>query len=232
MAAKLTRLTYKLAIQLHLVAESCAVCSSYFRRSVRKLLDTPSCIVWNVSRRLGSMPFIAWYIYITIWSTRSSPRVLSEVRCTERSKLFLITHIYWILLLLSLAPQPSLGLGLLHKIRLNFLEVSEQFPFLQGRVVSLTPYPHSRGPGLCIYIPQRQGGPVIPLGTHFSRLLRHAWNTVGLFLFPGHHMDTIEFLMFLPTWMIILDSSSTCVFNEVYKNENYNKPLKSLQMTQ
>jgi hypothetical protein len=26
------------------------------------------------------------------------------------------------ILLLSLAPQPSLGLGLLHKIRLNFLE--------------------------------------------------------------------------------------------------------------
>jgi hypothetical protein len=23
--------------------------------------------------------------------------------------------------------------------------------------------------------------------THFSRLLRHAWVTVGLFLFPGHH---------------------------------------------
>jgi len=22
---------------------------------------------------------------------------------------------------------------------------------------------------------------------HFSRLLRHAWVTVGLFLFPGHH---------------------------------------------
>jgi hypothetical protein len=25
------------------------------------------------------------------------------------------------------------------------------------------------------------------LGTHFSRLLRHAWVTVGLFLNPGHH---------------------------------------------
>jgi hypothetical protein len=24
-------------------------------------------------------------------------------------------------------------------------------------------------------------------GTHFSRLLRHAWVTVGLFLFPGRH---------------------------------------------
>jgi hypothetical protein len=25
------------------------------------------------------------------------------------------------------------------------------------------------------------------MATHFSRLLRHAWVTVGLFLFPGHH---------------------------------------------
>jgi hypothetical protein len=49
------------------------------------------------------------------------------------------------------------------------------------------PNPHPGGPCLCIYIPQRQGGPVIPLGTHFSRLLRHAWVTVGLFLFPDHH---------------------------------------------
>jgi hypothetical protein len=30
--------------------------------------------------------------------------------------------------------------------------------FLEGRVVSPTPNPHPRGPGLCIYIPQRQGG--------------------------------------------------------------------------
>jgi hypothetical protein len=62
------------------------------------------------------------------------------------------------LLLLSLAPQPSLGLGLLHKIRLNFLEASQQFSFLKGRIVSPTPNPHPGGPGLCIYIPQRQGG--------------------------------------------------------------------------
>jgi hypothetical protein len=41
MAAKLTRLTHK-AIQLHLVVESCTICSSRFRRPVRKLLDTPA----------------------------------------------------------------------------------------------------------------------------------------------------------------------------------------------
>jgi hypothetical protein len=45
MAAKLTRLIYKITIQLHLVAESCTICSSRSRRVVRKLLDTPSCAV-------------------------------------------------------------------------------------------------------------------------------------------------------------------------------------------
>jgi hypothetical protein len=68
-------------------------------------------------------------------------------------------------LLLSLDPQPSLGFGLLHKIRLNFVEVSQQFAFLQGRVVSPTPNPHPGGPDLCIYISQRQEPPVI-----FSRV--------------------------------------------------------------
>jgi hypothetical protein len=42
MAAKLTRLTHKIAIQLHLVSESCTICSSHSRRPVRELFDTPS----------------------------------------------------------------------------------------------------------------------------------------------------------------------------------------------
>jgi hypothetical protein len=42
MAAKLTRLTHKITMQLHLVAESCTICSSRSRQPVRKLLDTPS----------------------------------------------------------------------------------------------------------------------------------------------------------------------------------------------
>jgi hypothetical protein len=79
---------------------------------------------------------------------------------------------YWpYLILLSLAPQLSLGLGLLHKIRLNFLEASQQFSFLQGRVVSPTPNPHLGGPGLCIYILQRQGGPVNTPGHRVPILL-------------------------------------------------------------
>jgi hypothetical protein len=78
------------------------------------------------------------------------------VRASDRAAVG--TGILTVLLLLSLAPQPGLGLGLLHKIRLNFLEASQQFSFLQGKVVSPTPNPHPGGPGLCIYIPQRQGG--------------------------------------------------------------------------
>jgi hypothetical protein len=42
MATKLTTLTYKIAIQLRLVAESYTICSSGSRRPVRKLLDTLS----------------------------------------------------------------------------------------------------------------------------------------------------------------------------------------------
>jgi len=41
MVTKLTRLTHKLAIQLYVVAESSIICSSRFRKPVRKLLDTP-----------------------------------------------------------------------------------------------------------------------------------------------------------------------------------------------
>jgi hypothetical protein len=42
MVTKLTRLAHKIAIQLHLVAESCTMCSAHSRWLVQKLLDTPS----------------------------------------------------------------------------------------------------------------------------------------------------------------------------------------------
>jgi hypothetical protein len=47
MAAKLTGLTHNIAIQLHLVAESCNICSSLSRRPVRKLLDTLSYVFFK-----------------------------------------------------------------------------------------------------------------------------------------------------------------------------------------
>jgi len=58
MVAKVTTLTHKIAIQLHLVAESCTTCSSRSRRLVQKLLDTPSCRYNDVLRTL----FFANYI--------------------------------------------------------------------------------------------------------------------------------------------------------------------------
>jgi hypothetical protein len=84
-----------------------------------------------------------------------------------------------------LAPQPSVGLGLLLKIRLNFLEASQQFSFLQGRVVALRPTPILEDQA-SVYISHR--GRVT---THFSHLLRHSGVTVGLFLFPGHHTGNL-----------------------------------------
>jgi hypothetical protein len=42
MAAEITILTHKIAMQLHPVAESSTICCSRSRRPVRKLLDTPS----------------------------------------------------------------------------------------------------------------------------------------------------------------------------------------------
>jgi hypothetical protein len=58
----------------------------------------------------------------------------------------------------SLAPQPSLGLGLLHKIWLNFLEASQQFSFLQGRVVSPTSNPIMEDQA-SVFIPPEAGWP-------------------------------------------------------------------------
>jgi hypothetical protein len=59
--------------------------------------------------------------------------------------------------------------------------------------VNHTTNPHPGGPDLRICDPQRQGDPAIPqtLGTHFSRLLRHAWATLGLFLSSTHHTETL-----------------------------------------
>jgi hypothetical protein len=64
----------------------------------------------------------------------------------------------YMFVVVSLALKPSLGHGLLHKIQQNFLEASQQFSFLKGRLVIHAPNPHPGGQDLCIYIPQRQGG--------------------------------------------------------------------------
>jgi hypothetical protein len=52
------------------------------------------------------------------------------------------------------------------------------------------------------------------VATHFIRLLRHTWVTVGLFLFPGHHTGTKILLpcskMFSTEAHLELDESSSC----------------------
>jgi hypothetical protein len=47
MVAKLTRLTHKIVIQLHLEAQSCTICSSCSKWPVWKLLDTTLYIIHN-----------------------------------------------------------------------------------------------------------------------------------------------------------------------------------------
>jgi hypothetical protein len=106
--------------------------------------------------------------------------------------------------LLSLAPQLTLGLGLLHKIRLNFLEASQQISFY--RVGLLAPRP--------IPIPEDQASVFIsPKGrvaTHFSRLLRHAWVTMGLFLYSPVTTRG-KFSMFIVIYYLLLLEYIICI---------------------
>jgi hypothetical protein len=95
---------------------------------------------------------------------------------------------------LSLAPQPSLGLGLLRNLlplKNGWISCRLLNNFLFYRVGLLAPRPTSAlEDQASVFISPRdrvtQLCPQAP-GTQFSRLLRQAWVTVGLFLFPGHH---------------------------------------------
>jgi hypothetical protein len=64
MAAKLTRLSHKIAIQLHLLAENCTICSSRSRRPVLKLLDTPSYCIFGFCHQR-----VSWLIRLFTVST-------------------------------------------------------------------------------------------------------------------------------------------------------------------
>jgi hypothetical protein len=61
MESKFTKLTHKIAKQLHVVAESSTICSSRSRRPVRRLLDIPShdsiCIhiLWKILLCIGKL---------------------------------------------------------------------------------------------------------------------------------------------------------------------------------
>jgi hypothetical protein len=67
MAAKLTRLTQKIAIQLHIVARNCSICSSRCRRPVRKLLNIPSKSRRESLRILNSKCVFCHILYILLF---------------------------------------------------------------------------------------------------------------------------------------------------------------------
>jgi len=61
MAEKVIRLTHKIAIQVHLVAESCTIPRSRSRRPVRKLLETMSYSMFTVILFQISLT-ISWFV--------------------------------------------------------------------------------------------------------------------------------------------------------------------------
>jgi hypothetical protein len=72
MAAKLTRLIHKIAIQLQLVAESCTICSSQSRQPVQKLLDTPYNVQFELAVEIFSSSeknSFVWYDALEILET-------------------------------------------------------------------------------------------------------------------------------------------------------------------
>jgi hypothetical protein len=66
------------------------------------------------------------------------------------------------------------------------LEASQQFSFLQGRLLAPRPTPILEDQASVFISPRGR------VAIHFSRLLRHSWVTVGLFLFPGHHTGKLN----------------------------------------
>jgi hypothetical protein len=93
MAAKLTRLTHKIAIQLHLVAESCTICSSRSRWQVRKLFGyTAICVYEEIplapETQVSLLPFmhveqsadVAWstneHLLKGMWKTTNTSRIV------------------------------------------------------------------------------------------------------------------------------------------------------------
>jgi hypothetical protein len=92
MAAKLTRLTQKITIQLHLVANSCTVFSYSSRRPVRKLLDTPSYAVFPFNLSMNNAKNeTTKYIYGLMTITRS---VIPNFSCGGRMFFNVLTYLH------------------------------------------------------------------------------------------------------------------------------------------
>jgi len=63
MVAKLTRLIHKIATQLHLVAENCAICSSRSRRPAWNFWIHPRIMEWHLTKKRSHL-FFRTYTYI------------------------------------------------------------------------------------------------------------------------------------------------------------------------
>jgi hypothetical protein len=89
MAAKFTRLTHKIVIQLHLVAESSTICSSRSMRPVRKLLVTLSYFtrfvvsVWGSCRRWSKAITLETVGVLRDWRYSSTHSLTSALRGGE-----------------------------------------------------------------------------------------------------------------------------------------------------
>jgi len=77
-----------------------------------------------------------------------------------------------------------------------FFEASQQFSFLQGRVVSPKPNPQPGGPGLCIYIPQRHSVSI--------------WKPIVTKEVLGHHIESAW-----SKWYKACTSRPTCFILDV-----------------
>jgi len=117
MAAKLFRLTpHKIAIQLHLVAESCTIHSPRSRRPVRKLFDTPLYIFTNLGDGFSrNLPFVSSLLLFGILHKSMDFQKFRNHFCQGQNTLcfksisfhaVFISYIYYVL--------NSLYLGLFH----------------------------------------------------------------------------------------------------------------------
>jgi hypothetical protein len=110
MATKLTRLTHKIAIQLHLVAKSCTNCSFHSTRPVRKLVDTPSCVCVYV--RMCVCVCVCMYVcmYVCILNSSNNLQPHWSLHREECANLTKFPFPYY-MLSLSLLFDSSVGIA-------------------------------------------------------------------------------------------------------------------------
>jgi hypothetical protein len=114
MAAKLTRLTHKIAIQPHPVAESCTICSSRSRRPDRKLLDTLSNNIREDLRKI-----VRWKVWIGFkWLS---------IKTIDRVRVLWKRRISWLIQWLLYSLRRSLH-GVSYSVTAFILECIQKFP--------------------------------------------------------------------------------------------------------